>query len=145
MCVFCCSCFEQQVESVNPHAVLSRGPLENPGGVFHKSQGVSHKPHSAADMRSDSLRFVEFASSVAAVSHSKWKVLIRMPSCSSRGLWKSRGVSHKPQGVSHKPHFAADMRTDLFCFVELASSVAAALRNKWTVLICTLSWSPGAS
>ncbi len=83
--------------------MLSKGPLEDPGGVSHKPRGVSRGPHSAADIHYDLLCFVEFVPSVAAALPSKREVLTNLHAIAdSRGPLEDPGVgvSQTPEGGS---------------------------------------------
>ncbi len=115
------------------------GLWKAPSGCLTSSRGVSHKPHSVADQPSDWLCLVTFVSSAAAALRSKLKVRIRALSWPPRG---PGGVLQASGGVSHKPHSAADIRSDLFRFVEFVFSVAAVSHSTWKVPIRTLSCSP---
>ncbi len=79
--------------------LVSKGPLADPDRCLTSPREVSHKQHSAADLRADLLRFVEFVSSEAAALRSKRKVQIRLKVCLQGASGRPWGVSHKPQGA----------------------------------------------
>ena len=66
----------QQAQNADPQGILaSTGSLDDPGGVSLKPQGVSHKPHLAAEICPDSAIAVAFAQNAAAELHGNKKTL----------------------------------------------------------------------
>ncbi len=116
--------------------VSPAGLWKTPGGVSRAPGGCLTSHTRRHIFASDWLCLVTPVSSVAAAVPSKLKGRIRIQIWSPGNLWKTPGGVSQTIGVlSHKPHLAADLHTDLLCFVACASSVAAALHSKPQVRI----------